>query len=315
MINSVDKKINIISHIVVVLVFLMGILCFFFYESGYDNIKGSKEHYNICKEYMNGEQKEKGELVTKYGEIYGLDDETCSEIIKYDVTTNSTLYLFCNIIRSIFLDMIIPFFIPILLLFPILYIITNKFRSREIKNYLLRDSYKNYIKRIFKLAYSNIFIVPFMLLIIFILCYILSGNMNPIADINSMMLTDRVMDLYKNPLFYILYTIVIFLNIGMYDNIALIISSKNKNFLVAYVESFLVIYIIWCISDILFGLFFQKVFGIFASNFSLSVIYLWTGVDNMLIFFLTNVFWYILTLIIAILSYKNKEKIISMCER
>lgn len=35
----------------------------------------------------------------------------------------------------------------------------------------------------------------------------------------------------------------------------------------------------------------------------------------MLIFFLTNVFWYILTLIIAILSYKNKEKIISMCER
>lgn len=95
----------------------------------------------------------------------------------------------------------------------------------------------------------------------------------------------------------------------MYSNIVLIISSRNKNFLIVYIESFLLIYMVWCFGEIVIGLSFQSSLGILASDFSLLNIINWVGVDNIPIFFITNVFWFIFTLIIAVYCYRDKKSV------
>jgi len=316
MINSFDKKLKIIFIIIIAMLFIFSSVSFLIYEDGYRNMNMSKEYFNFCKKYLNSSREEKEKLELTYGEIYGLTNEDCIDITKYDVPSNSAFYIYLHIIENGISSIVIPFFIPAIIIFPYVYIITKKFRSGEIKNYLLRDNYKNYIKRIFKISYSNIMILPLILIVIFLFCCFLTKNINPLADIHSMTLDPNIaiFNNYKNPIYYIIYILIVILNVGMYNNVALIITSKNKNFLSSYIESFLIIYIIWCISEIIIGNAFQKFFNIGAGNFSLLNIYKWSSVNNITAYLIINLTWYILTLIISIHCYKNKEKIVEMCE-
>ncbi len=315
MINSVDRTLKPIFYIFFVIIFIIGIMSFLIFDSGYENLKLLKNQYNTCNVYLNSSDSKKESLVQEYNDYFELSNESCNEIVKYNVSPGSAFFVYENIIYSSFLSIFIPFFIPILLIFPCIYIITKKYRSNEIKNYLLRDNYENYKKKIIKIAYNNILIIPFVLCIIFIVSLLISKNINPISDINFSLVQPNLISRYNNIIFYILYFLVIILNVGMYDNIALIVSSRNKNFLISYIESFLLIYIIWCISEIFFGNIFQLLFNISASNFSLLDIYRWVGVNQPLVFLFVSAFWFILSLLAMIYCYKDKEKIIEMCER
>lgn len=313
MINSVDKKIKFIFIIVFFTIFLIGMLYYLIFEDGYSNMNLLQSQYSTCQTFLNSSEKEKATLKVEYSEAFDLSDETCNEIVKYDVSPASVFYLYENTISSRIISIFIPFFIPIIIIFPYIYIITKKLRSNEIKNYLLRDNFENYRKRLFKIAYSNILIVPLLLLLIFIISLIISKNVNPTADVNFLLVQPKIIDNYNNPMFYLLYSLIIFLNIGLYNNIALIVMSKNKNFLISFIESFLLIYLVWCISEILFGN-ILNLFQISSHNASLLEMYKWAGIDNMLVYFIVNTFWFILSLLIMIICYKNKEKIIKMCE-
>lgn len=315
MVNSFDKKMKIIFVIIFMGLILAGMLYYFIFESGYENLNLLKKQYSSCELYINSSNKKKELLKSEYNELFDLSEENCNEILKYNVSPGSAYFLYENIVYSGILSIVIPFFIPALIIFPCIYIITKKFGSNEIKNYLLRDNYKGYRKRIFKIAYSNIIIIPLALLLIFIISLIISKNLKPIADINFSLVQPNLIYNYNNPVFYLLYGLIIILNVAMYDNIALIVMSKNKNFLISYVESFLIVYIIWCISEIFLGNLFQTLFNVSSGNFSLLDIYRWTGVTNAGVFFLINIFWFVLTLLIMIHCYKDKEKIILMCER
>ena len=91
--------------------------------------------------------------------------------------------------------------------------------------------------------------------------------------------------------------------------------SKNKNFVVSYVETFIVIYLYLCINAIILGNLFQKYFNISAEYFNLFNIYSFTYIDNVYIYLIINFINYIITFLVAKYNYKDKEKLIMMCEK
>ena len=77
----------------------------------------------------------------------------------------------------------------------------------------------------------------------------------------------------------------------------------------------LFVYLIWCISEIIIGVNFQHLFNISTNYFSLISIFRWRGIDNPYLYLLINILWFIITLVISLYGFKDKEKYIQMCER
>lgn len=281
-------------------------------HNGKENQQWNKDHYYACKEYISTtDPEEKDKIISKYYYLR-INDTSCIEEVKYDTPTDSTYNTYEEFFDEC--SLIFIFFSPLIILIPFLYLITREMKNKIIKNYCIRNSYKNYTKHIFKTAYKNIFTIPLMVILTFIISYYLSdGNMNPAADIGFNYVLPNTTFIDK-PGFPIIFILILFLNAGLYINIGLIVLSKEKNFLVATLESELIIFLIWCFSIIGFGNFFKR-YGINPDNFNLLSIYDWSGIDNMYIYILVNVFMFLVTLLIAIKSYKNKEKIILMCEK
>ena len=103
----------------------------------------------------------------------------------------------------------------------------------------------------------------------------------------------------------ILYLLSIFLSLGIYINMALIITRKEKRVLPSMIKTFISILILFSFVFIIIGLgYMQSIFNISAENFNIIELF-YSGIDNY------NAF---LTLIISICVYKNKEKFILFCE-
>lgn len=195
---------------------------------------------------------------------------------------NNNLLLFC-ILYSIF-----PFLIPLLILRPI-------FKTKQIENYLIRNSYKYFIKSLLKKSYSIIVIFPLLLLILYIFFYfrVLSVQSTSILKI-------------LNYLPHILINIII---ISTIINIALIVIRKFHQFITSILASG-IFYLFWVIlldqlTSILFKNNINIIFSITYLNMEKYSYYNLIGV------LLINIIsWFTLYLL-----YRNKEKLIIDCEK
>lgn len=282
-------------------------------HDGKENQMWKKEHYLACEKYMStNDDSEKEKIVSSYNYL-GINDDVCNQYISYGVLPDSAFNTFEEFLTDE--NYLFPFFIPIIVLLPFIYLISREMKNKVVKNFCLRKSYKEYIVHIFKTAYKNLFTIPIVVGITFIISYIVSnGNMNPKADLGFNYILPNL-QFIDNPIFPFIYFLTLFLGVGLYINIGLIVLSKNKNFIIALLESELSIFLIWCLSLIGFGRLFKSIFNINPDNFNLLSLYDWSNVDNMYLYFIVNLFLFIITFAIAILSYKDKEKIISMCEK
>lgn len=307
-----QNKIVIFFNLLVILFFCLQFCSYYFFENGGRNISIHKQKYNICKEYVNGNEDEKILIKKKYDED-NFDD--CDEIVFFDNSSPSAISIYSNILTGNNIStLIFPYFIPIIILFPFVYKLSKEFKDRQIKNYILRNTYKNYVKKIFSVAYSNLYLIPSIIAIIFIVSYILSGHLDPRSDIYFHFITISK-ELVLNPAFYLFYMIIIVLNFGFYTNIGLFVLSKKKNFVIALIESFLLIYFIWIINELFICNLLGNLFNVNALNFSLLNIYTWNSITRIDIIFMFNLCVYIITLVLAIMSYKDKEKFIQNCEK
>ena len=301
------KKINLFLFIYYILFFLFIILSFidfFILKDGYDNLKYSQDSYSTCESTLTS------------NEISDMNDyDYCKELLSFDTPTSSSFYIFESVLSEGFLGVIFPYFIPFIVIFPFIFIISKLNSSKFIKNYIIRNTYKNYVSELYKRCYKYIFIIPSFVIFLFLICVIITKNLNPTADIHFMLLGNDLLNLYSSPIFYISYIFILILNMGIYINVGLFILSKNKNFLISLIESYLSIYVIWCISEILLGLLFQNLFNISASYFSLLTIYKWRNIQNIGIYLLVNLFWWVFTFILSLRSYRNREKYLIMCEK
>jgi len=307
-----SSKIALILYILLIIYY---VFCWYNVRIVHDGKRNQVWHYNhyvACTNYISTSSIEKKEEIISDYDYLGIDDETCNKLVSYGTPADSVFNKFEEFFDEE--NFVFPFFAPIIVLLPFIYLFSKQMKNKTIKNYCLRDDYKNYVRYIFKTAYKNIFIIPLIVIITFVISYIFAnGNLNPSADIGLNLVLPNLAFI-DNPIFPIMYLFTLVCAIGVYINIGLIVMSRNKNFIISLLESEIVIFLIWCFSIIGLGRFF-KIFGINPDNFNLLSIYDWVNIDNMGIFVGLNIIMFVITLIIAILSYKNKEKIIIMCER
>ncbi len=205
---------------------------------------------------------------------------------------------------------------PLLVLIPFMYILSKEYNGKIVKQFCLRSKYSNYIKRIYKIAYKNIYIIPLYIIITLIICFIISkGNLSPIIDANLHLALPNISLLKPNILNLFLFLLVITFNAGIYINIGLFTLNRNKKFIIYLIESIICIFIIWAFSEIAIGLMFDKFLNINSGNFNILNIYDWAGVTNKYIYLSYNFILFVITGLISYLSYKNKEKFIIMCEK
>ena len=281
------------------------------YSREADSYRGEDTQYKeLCKLYNNGDDITKEQLVNN-NKGFILNDEYC-EMIDTEDSRAVSVYL----VYSWFMEksLFSPVIIPLLVLFPIIYLISKEFKSETIKNYLLRANYKRYVFGLFTKAYKYIFLIPIILVIFYISSlYITDFNYCYAIDIgHNFYSTDAPIG---NNTFFIIYLIIILLNMGMYINIGLTVLSKNKNFFIALVESFIIITVFWLVSFAGIGVIVQKLTGIWAESINILEIYTWNMITDTKIFLIVNIIYYSITLGIALLAYRNKEKLIIMCER
>lgn len=297
-------------YIIIVLIFISGILPFFssnlnFYSG---NMDAEKE---TCIKYKNANLEEKKEIEKDIT----FDNEICTALI--NEYKPGSFYLYYNyLLRNGVSSFIFPFFIPLMVIFPIVYKLSEEFRSKYIKNYLQRNEYNEYIKSIIKRSYKYILIVPILLLSFAVVASICSKlNFDPRYDIAFSRLSSEIGTYYNKPFFYISYILIILFNMGIYINIGLIILRKNKNFFVALIESFVAIYVFLCFTFIIIGIGIQKIFNISAESINLLEIYTWSNISNIGLYLLVNIVYFVVSFILVIIVYKNKEKFIKECEK
>lgn len=297
-------------YIIIVLIFISGILPFFssnlnFYSG---NMDAEKE---TCIKYKNANLEEKKEIEKDIT----FDNEICTALI--NEYKPGSFYLYYNyLLRNGVSSFVFPFFIPLMVIFPIIYKLSEEFRSKYIKNYLQRNEYNEYIKSIIKRSYKYILIVPILLLSFAVVASICSKlNFDPRYDIAFSRLSSEIGTYYNKPFFYISYILIILFNMGIYINIGLIILRKNKNFFVALIESFVAIYVFLCFTFIIIGIGIQKIFNISAESINLLEIYTWSNISNIGLYLLVNIVYFVVSFILVIIVYKNKEKFIKECEK
>lgn len=299
-----------IYYIIIGLIFISSILPFFssnlnFYSG---NMDAEKE---TCIKYKNANLEEKKEIEKDIT----FDNEICTALI--NEYKPGSFYLYYNyLLRNGVSSFVFPFFIPLMVIFPIVYKLSEEFRSKYIKNYLQRNEYNEYIKSIIKRSYKYILIVPILLLSFAVVASICSKlNFDPRYDIAFSRLSTEIGTYYNKPFFYISYVLIILFNMGIYINIGLIILRKNKNFFVALIESFVAIYVFLCFTFITIGLGIQSIFNIPAESINLLEIYTWSNISNIGLYLLVNIVYFVVSFILVIIVYKNKEKFIKECEK
>lgn len=299
-----------IYYIIIGLIFISSILPFFssnlnFYSG---NMDAEKE---TCIKYKNANLEEKKEIEKDIT----FDNEICTALI--NEYKPGSFYLYYNyLLRNGVSSFVFPFFIPLMVIFPIVYKLSEEFRSKYIKNYLQRNEYNEYIKSIIKRSYKYILIVPILLLSFAVVASICSKlNFDPRYDIAFSRLSSEIGTYYNKPFFYISYILIILFNMGIYINIGLIILRKNKNFFVALIESFVAIYVFLCFTFIIIGIGIQKIFNIPAESINLLEIYTWSNISNIGLYLLVNIVYFVVSFILVIIVYKNKEKFIKECEK
>lgn len=312
--KKINFKLNIISYIYIITIVLMfGLFIFEFYAEYLDDITYEKNHLKeyrkICTIYVNSGDKEKEELKKEY--LY-LDDIFCNLKLSYNKISNSAIDNYFDLIEFKSSRFIVPFFVPILVVFPAIYLVTKNFKTGYVKNYLLRDNYKNYIKKILKMAYKDVWIFPLMFVLTFFICFIITGhNDYRVSAAYSYIMNQEI---YGDIMFYVLYIVVLFLNYLSCINIGLISISNNKNFIFSILKSFLLIYFYWIFSEIFFSR-LAKFLNISYGNFSLLNMYTWINVTNIYLYAFINLIIFLLSLIMVYFKFKNKEKIVMLCEK
>lgn len=282
-------------------------------KSNIESHEGFEQSYALCDTYLSSSTQEQKDKIINENKDFVINDEICSQYASYGVLPNSAY----NVFDEFFIGerLLFPVFIPIIVLLPFIYMTSNEFKNKIIKNYCLRGSYKEYVKYLFKRAYKSIFFVPIIIVITFLISFIVAkGNMDITADVGLNFVLPN-MSFMNNNLFPVIYFITLLLGLGLYINVGLIVQSRTKNFIIALIESELFIFFIWCYSYIIMGNMGNHYFHINPDNFNLMNLHNWAGVDNMYVYFGYNLVLFIITLIPAICSYINKEKLINMCER
>lgn len=240
------------------------------------------------------------DYIDGFNEICNSDYKDIVDYCDIDITglpgTPDTYTIFFNIIRSDILYHLPIFGILLIIVFSLNFV--NKlFKSKYLYYYVQRKEYKLFLKKMILNSYKYVLVIPFMMTLIYLLSLTISTH-GPNALTIAMRAETFDSIAYNTSGFLILYTINTMLKWLFFINLGLIMLSKNRKFIFTIIE----VYIIYFVLEIIFEL-LPQYFWIF--DFYNPMTY------SIYIYILVSLIQFIISFIIVILIYKNKEKQLS----
>lgn len=243
-------------------------------------------------------------------------EEYCNNLLSEVSETNPDfIYTVNTIIQD---SSIIIYIVFLLIVIPTLYYVCKMFKSRNIIYQLTREKYKDFLKKMFKKAYTSILILPSMFLVIILFSIIFCNGFST-NHLFSQGLLESEMSNMISPIIYIIAIILKATIISIiYINISMIVARKNHNLYISIILSYLLYIGIEIFLEGLIGkILFLNIFKIdsmmlyfnIMNIFSLNLVkgYPYTFIPLILIL--------ILTTLIVIKMYKNKESLIIDCDK
>lgn len=280
---------------------------FYFLSSGYSYLREVKVSNDLldkevtrCEEILQKEsssEREYCEKIIKENNIDNLSENfyvSFQEIIIFNLNAISVLTCFAIIVLSLLQ-------------------VSKILKTKMFLNYLNRESYLKFIISIIKEAYKSVFPILFSL-IVFIIYLRLNTNVFINAEvINSIIWSKNLV--INNVTFIVIYLIKVLIYLAIYVNISLLIVRKNHNYLIAIISSLLTIIGMQLFLEIFIQKLLFKITNIsFLGTFNILNIFSFNEDFGLIGTFLFPVLFYLLSWILLILFYKDKEKLIVDCE-
>ena len=204
-----------------------------------------------------------------------------------------------------------------LITIPTLIFICRYFKNKIIINDLSRQSFKKIKNKLFKNAYKTIIILPTILLIAILSCYMYTKTFDATYSITNGTTIWNEYTLTHPYIFLILYFLNIIIHSLIYINIALCIARKQHNFFPALILSFLCFIGIESILEILFG-------GIICTSllnvnygilFNIMNLFSFNDIYGILSPLIIPIIVAIITFVVLYIMYKDKEQLIIDIEK
>lgn len=253
-----------------------------------------------------------------------ISKEACQSIIqKGEPVVPDTISFFFIVIMNTGLDKL-QLIAPLLIIIIASYTFYRKYKTSFYKNELIRTSYKKYLKDAYLKALKSIWLFPLSLLILFIVCYLLSGHFNldkTLSYWSEGSIPISISHIRNFVPFIFIYIFNIILNSWFYVNLALIPIKKNFNLVVSNLSSYILFLFCDIFLEVIVGvIIFEKYLKIHhASNiFNLFNYWVYDGiieVSSLTIFTIYNLGIAIISFIILYIIYRDKEDVIIESEK
>ena len=229
---------------------------------------------------------------------------------KDGVSADDYFYAFSEVMDNSFFSITLE--LSVFIVIPSLYFICKYLHSKVIKNDLTRMSYKKIKFKLFKEAYKSALLLPIITIIAIILCYICTGSFT--SDINSAAWSAETLS--KPFLFLTVYVLNMLFHSIIYVNICLCVARKNHNYFIALILSYLAIFGLEVFLEIFLGGIIFSVLLKTRNTSLFSIINMITFNDTSGMFSVIGFSFMLalITTILVILLYKNKEKLVIDCE-
>lgn len=210
---------------------------------------------------------------------------------------------------------IIMYVMPFIIMLCGIYNFYSKIKTGYFKDECMRRKYKkNLIVNILS-SWKNAIIVPIFIIMVFVGCYITtrSFDINKTIEFYDYSLINRqYLDIL--PTYFIIYTINLFFLAIFYINITIIITKKNNNLFVTLIQSYLIFIIIGIITEVIVGRGLEKMFPILKSynlcnSLSLFNFWVYDNVMNLGFMILFAFALFLVSTLIVLFKYKNKESV------
>ncbi len=206
------------------------------------------------------------------------------------------------------------FYHPVAVIFIYNFIFVNLFsliwickilKNKMVSHYYLRTNKKELIKKIFKESYC--YILPILISFIFLIIFLLLNTKVVVSNRIDWMTTTM-----KYPSLFILFIFVnLILFTASFINIGLIIARKVQNYILTIMIAILFLFAYEVILTRLIG----EIFNIYAYPYSLINYLVIHDERGLFISLLFPLLLFIISFIIVIIVFGNKEKLYLSCER
>lgn len=209
-------------------------------------------------------------------------------------------------------------FSPLIIIFIVVGTLQAEFTSGNFKNYFLREEYKQYLKRCYKIVPKVAALMPISLILVFFFACIFT-NFN--FDISLVSPNWAVYNEWKYNHFFLYGMCVCFIQFFislLYAHIGILCVRKNKNKLVSMIMGYLMFILVYIfIYAVLYVIIINKILGFKELTDYFNIVGYWffnTGPKFIIVLFLSFLFQMISFLWVQQV-YRDKEKLVLAYEK